>query len=141
MKLTSEQVVTADRRADRNAVLGFECDDRWIGWHAAIRMRDAIPAHVRDFEPRISRLDPNDPASEHAEPRAIAFFAVLEQHLHAEADSEIRPAAAQIIAHRIIEPTFDEFVYEHAERALSRHDELVRAPDHLRIASDDNIST
>ena len=54
-----------------------------------------VPAHVRDLQRGVGRLDQRHVAGDPAEPRARDVFeAALGHQLHADADAEERPAAA-----------------------------------------------
>ena len=62
---------------------------------------EGVPAHVRDLEGGIARLDAGDLAGDPAEALGhLVFAAAFGHELHADADAEKRPAAP---AHGVVE--------------------------------------
>src|SRR6185436_7205959 len=102
---------------------------------------DLVPADVRHLEPPVGGVHAHDATGQDAEPRARPLLlALVEQHLHAEADAEVRPAARDRAAQHVAEAALDEPAHEHAERALAGYDDLVRAPDDLGVARDGDVA-
>src|SRR5262245_26623233 len=85
---------------------------------------DAVPPHVWNLEPRITRHEPLDAAAQEAEPGAVALLAMLEQHLKPEADAEVRHTSGDALDENIGEAALGQAAHEDRERALPGHDEL-----------------
>jgi hypothetical protein len=67
--------------------------------------------------------------------RGIALLAVLEQHLHADADAE-EGLAARGLDDRVARPACGKLAHAVRHRALSRHDHALGRADNGRIRRD-----
>src|SRR5437660_3744690 len=83
-------------------------------------LQHLVPAHVRDLERR--RREARHAAGEHAERRRIAFLAMLEEHLQAEADAEIG-LRGERLEHRIASAARRQVAHALGTRALPRDDD------------------
>src|SRR5580704_3637726 len=124
MELGAENIVARHDRGDGTAVLGvghqigalrgielirvheIGMPALWAECQAIehrVRSRDIerVPAHVRDFQVRVSRHDAIDFAGDPAKALGdFVFTAALGQELHADANAEERPA---FLAHRLVQ--------------------------------------
>src|SRR6185369_11981399 len=112
MKLRREDVAATRARHELDGIARRRRDDRRIRrldivrihevhahtWREAFEMRrtpldvELVPSHVRNLERMVARLEPAHAAGKDAETfDAPELVALLEQDLHADADSEERP--------------------------------------------------
>src|SRR5436190_15425203 len=118
MELRRENVTCGQRRGKAAAVIGFTCTVALIGRTRVVavnevevtgvgdaapervrtRLDDLVPAHLRHLEAAAVGLkaavesEANDFAGDQSQARrsTLAFLAMVEQHLHADADAEQR---------------------------------------------------
>src|SRR5512145_362517 len=91
-----------------------------------------VPADVRDLKPgdRKARYVPG----QDAKAGGISFFAALEQHLQADANTE-EWFDSRCLDHGFTHPARAALAHAIGERTLSRHDDTVRAPYRFRVRS------
>ncbi len=91
---------------------------------------------MTSFQPMWGILSPLTPEARHLarhepEPRGVAFLAVLEEHLQADADAQ-EGLAARRFDHRLARAALGELAHAVAHRALSRHHHPVGSEHGLR---------
>ena len=100
-----------------------------------------VPAHVRHLEAdgdSACRRKAAYPPGQEGKPRGIAFLAVLEQHLQADADAE-EGFAGGGGDHGLAQVAGGQLGHAVGHRALTRHDHALGGGDNCRIAGDDDL--
>ncbi len=161
MKLGRQDVVAPERGAElhiavaavggnicrilRRTVVGVdEVDEAAFGDPMEDRCRtadtDAVPAHVRHLEPLTlfdhPRRKAHHPARDQPQaPVAAEFLALVEEHLHADADAEQRLAGLDMRQQRLDETALAQVMDAVAKGADPRQHHLVRRDDIPGIAT------